>query len=103
MTCTECGRPGPLRRHLCRACYNRCYRAGTHLHHPSMVDDSHRAAVVADVEWILTTETADLPTVAARLGTTPGALERLLYRAGRGDLVRRMRVRRVAMARGGGA
>lgn len=52
---------------------------------PRTTDD-----LVSEVEWLVGTDHRER--IAARLSLTTGALERRLYRAGRGDLVARLRV-----------
>lgn len=50
-----------------------------------------RQALIEDVEWLISCGEA-APQVAARTGKSPVNLERTLYRAGRPDLVRALKV-----------
>lgn len=97
MTCEDCGLRPVKARSLCHACHQRHRRHGTLAAWPLRPAGS--ADLVADLEWILTAPHT-LEQAAARVGRTPVALERALYRAGRHDLVARMRTRRVALTRG---
>lgn len=79
-TCTICGAPFTAQR--ARAtCSDACL---TELHRRN---SNHRADLVEDVEWML--DGGDTPTqILTRLATTPTAIARRLYRAGRPDLAR---------------
>jgi hypothetical protein len=87
VTCVNCGADRNYARGLCRRCYY-------YLRQRGLVDDYYpnyrgwpRAELVAEVEFLHDTG-ADPETWAERLGSTPAAVAKALYRAGRYDLAR---------------
>ena len=109
MTCHDCGRPmggksnlppGHVRhdaRGLCVVCYARRRRNGTINRYPrsnrpasTIPITPAMAAVIEDIEWLVAQRTR-MSMAAQRVGKKPFALERALYRVGRGDLVTRLK------------
>lgn len=77
MTCLECGRP-PRVRGLCRACYQRHWRAGNLAGLPRA--NYARAELLAEHAH-LAADGVSRPEVARRLGMTDGGLYQALRRA----------------------
>jgi len=84
LTCMSDGcRRRVYRRGLCRACYDAA-RASRTLPTREL---RRQAALVEDVEWLLTTGETHPDTIAFRLGLTRAGLLKALRRAGRTDLI----------------
>jgi len=91
-----CGHFGHNARGLCTACYRRIEFHGQLDQYPTKpvmqpdfthVLTAHQALTVEEIEFGTVSSMGD----ASRLGMSPAALERTLYRAKRPDLVRRLK------------
>ena len=77
----DCDRPHAPKKSLCHSHYDQ-RRRGNPL--TVIVPRKTSAEIIEDVEWIVGTDTAER--IAARVDSNLVALERMLYRAGRGEL-----------------
>lgn len=86
-------------RGLCRRCYSQEVRRGTLANWPLLMPGwiETRRSVVSYVEYLRDSLGLEPVKWVAELGTTPAALSRRLYRAGRADLARP--VERIAQRR----